>query len=112
MSVELPKKQNFLTESGEIEKLGFEGIVKICGVVCNFIDPVDELRFEGRAQIEKVFGQLRNFRGGIIVRMLDDPFTNFKREIQAGKIEVALFELFDDTERVQIVIETTAVRAH
>src|SRR2546425_134796 len=87
-------------------------ILRSRGVVCNFIDPVDELRFEGRAQIEKVFGQLRNFRDGIIVRMLDDPFTNFKREIQAGKIEVALFELFDDTERVQIVIETTAVRAH
>ncbi len=44
--------------------------------------------------------------------MLDDAFANFKREIQAGKIEIALLELFDDAERVQIVIETAAVRTH
>src|SRR5882724_1756706 len=44
--------------------------------------------------------------------MLDDAFANFKSEIQAGKIEVTLFELLDDAQRVQIVIEKTAVRPH
>src|SRR5258708_20519358 len=43
--------------------------------------------------------------------MLDNPFANFKREIQAGKIDVALFELFDDAEGVQIVVEGGAARA-
>ncbi len=44
--------------------------------------------------------------------MLDDAFANFKRKIQAGEIEIALLELFDDAQRVQIVVETAAVRAH
>src|SRR6267143_7291921 len=44
--------------------------------------------------------------------MLDDSFTNLKRQIQAGEIQVALLELLDDTKRVQIVIEPAAVRAH
>ena len=44
--------------------------------------------------------------------MLDDALAHFKREVQAGKIEIALFELFDDAQRVQIVIEMAAVRAH
>src|SRR5258708_29847040 len=91
LRVNLPERRDFLTESGEIKKLGFEGIVKVRGVVSNFIDPIDKLGFEGRAQIEQVLGQLRKFRGGIVARMLDDAFANFKREIQAGKIEVAMF---------------------
>src|SRR3989475_11412474 len=95
LSVELPKKQNFLTESGEIEKLGFEGIVKIRGVVCNFIDPVDELRFEGRAQSEKELGQLRYFRDGTIVPISDEPFTNFEPEIWVRKTDAAVIELYD-----------------
>src|SRR5260370_27992029 len=112
LRVDFVKKRNFLAQDGEIEQLGFEGIVDIRGVVSNFIDPVDELRFEGRTQIQKVFHKLRKFRGGVIARVLDDAFTNFKREIQAGKIEVTLLELFDDAQGVQIVIETAAARAH
>jgi len=40
--------------NGKIEKLGFEGIVNIRGVVSNFVDPVDELRFEGGASREGI----------------------------------------------------------
>ena len=44
--------------------------------------------------------------------MLDDTFANFKCKIQAWEIEVALLEPFNDAQRVQIVIETAAMRAH
>src|SRR5882762_7396289 len=94
--VDFAKKRNFLAQNGKIEELGFEGIVDIRGVVSNFVDPVDELRFEGRAQVEKVFGKSRKLRVGIIARMLDDAFANFKRKIQSGKIKIALLKLFDD----------------
>src|SRR6266436_4062086 len=77
------EKRNFPAQDGEIEKFGFEGVVNIRGVVSNFVDAVDELRFEGRAQVQQVFGQLRKFRRGIIARMLDNAFANFKRKIQA-----------------------------
>src|SRR5258708_36111839 len=44
--------------------------------------------------------------------MLNDSFTDLECQIEAGEIQVALLELFDDTKRVQIVIEPAAVRAH
>ena len=44
--------------------------------------------------------------------MLDDAFANFKCKIQPRKIEVPLLELFDDAQRMQIVIETAALFAH
>src|SRR6266849_5459202 len=112
LAVDLAKKRYLVAQRLQIEKLGFESVVEISGVVCNLVHPVDELRFEGRAQIEEVFAKLRKFRGGIVARMLDDALANFKAEIQAGKIEISLFELLDDAQRVQIVIEKAAVRAH
>src|SRR5712664_2536951 len=110
--VDLAKKRYFLAQRPYIEKLGFQSVVEIGGVVRDFIHPVDELCLERRAQIEKVFGKLRKFRAGIIARMLDDALAHFEGEIQSGKIEIALFELFDDAQRVQIVIEIATVRAH
>src|SRR6267378_986341 len=112
LAVDLAKKRYLVAQRLHIEKLGFESVVEISGVVCNLVYPVDELRFEGRAQIEEVFAKLRKFRGGIVARMLDDTLAHFKAEIQSGKIEIALFELLDDAQRVQIVIEMAAVRAH
>src|SRR5258708_25723403 len=44
--------------------------------------------------------------------MLDDAFAHLKRKIQARKIQIALLELFDNAQRVQIVIERTAVGMH
>src|SRR5438046_2033834 len=64
------------------------------------------------AQIQKILRKRRKFRRGIIARMLDDAFANFKCKIQPRKIEVPLLELFDDTQRMQIVIETAALFAH
>ncbi len=43
--------------------------------------------------------------------MLDDAFADLERQIEAGEIQVALLELLDDAQRLQIVIEALAVRA-
>src|SRR5579863_9449200 len=42
--------------------------------------------------------------------MFDDSFADFKRQIEAGEIQIALLELLDDPKRLQIVIEAVAVR--
>ena len=44
--------------------------------------------------------------------MLNDAFANFKRKIQPRKIGIALLELLDDAEGVQIVIEMAAASEH
>src|SRR6202041_1800853 len=46
------------------------------------------------------------------MRMLDDPFANFEGEVQSAEGGVALLEIFNDSQGVQIVIETEAVGAH
>src|SRR6266478_826240 len=112
LRVDFAKKRNFLAQNGEIKNVGLERVVNVSCVVSNFIDPVDELRLKGRTQIQKVFCKLRKIRRGIIARMLDDAFTNFKGEIQTRKIEITLLELFHDAQCMQIVIETSALRAH
>src|ERR1700722_17305046 len=42
--------------------------------------------------------------------MFDDSFANFKRQIEAWKIQITLLELLDESQRLQIVIEAVAMR--
>src|SRR5260221_5172010 len=44
--------------------------------------------------------------------MLDDALAHLKVKFQAGKIQIALLKLFHYPQRMQIVIERSAVRAH
>ncbi len=112
LRVDFAEKGNLAAQRGKIEQLGLESVVDVRGVVGDFVDPIDELGFERRAEPEKIFAELGKFGGGIVAGMLDDAFANFEGEIQAGKIEIALFELLDDAKRVEIVIENAAVDAH
>ena len=112
LCIKFAKKRHLAAKDGEIKKLGFEGIVEISGVVGNFIYPIDELGFERRAQIQKIFGELRKIHSGIIARMFNDAFANLKREIQPTKIQIAMLKLLDDAKGLQIVIKATAVRGH
>jgi hypothetical protein len=112
LRVNFAEERNFAAQRGKIEQLGFESVVDVRGVVSDFIDPVDELGFERWEETEKVFAELGKFGRGIVAGVLDDAFANFEGEIEAGKIEIALFELLDDAKRVEIVIEMAAVRAH
>jgi hypothetical protein len=44
--------------------------------------------------------------------MLDDAFTHLESQIESAKRGIAKFEVFDDTKRVQVVIERKTVLAH
>ncbi len=44
--------------------------------------------------------------------MFDDAFTNFEGEIEPFKPDIAMFKMFDDAERVKVVVEASPVRAH
>src|ERR1017187_4734192 len=48
----------------------------------------------------------------VIMGVLDDAFADFEGEVQAAEGGVALFEIFDDAEGVQVVVEEEAVLAH
>ena len=108
----IAEERDFGVQEVEVEEFGFAGVVEVSDVVSNFINPINKLRFEGRTKVEQVFGELRKRRGGVVTGMLDNAFANFKGEIQAGKVEIAVFELLDDAQCVEIVIEGGAVGAH
>src|ERR1700730_7806425 len=44
--------------------------------------------------------------------MLDDAFAHLERKVEAGEIQIALLKLFHNPQRVQVVIERSAVGAH
>ena len=44
--------------------------------------------------------------------MFDDAFADFEGEIEAGEVEIAVFELLDDAQGVKVVVEAGAVGAH
>jgi hypothetical protein len=96
----------------DIEEARFERIIEIGGVICDLVNAVDQLSFKRGTQIEKIFAQFGEIAGAIIARMLHDAFTNFKGQVETGKIQVSLFEMFDDAKGVQIVIEAAAMSAH
>src|SRR5208282_601990 len=78
----------------------------------NLVGQVDELRFERRALIEHVLGEFGMVLNVVIVRMLDDAFSDFEGQIQSAERCVAEFEIFNNAERVQVVIERKTVLAH
>ena len=49
---------------------------------------------------------------GVVAGMLDDPLADFEGEIEAAEGGVALFEVLDDAEGVEVVIEGESVLAH
>src|SRR5260221_1330466 len=94
------------------EQPGFVAIVEVGGVVGNFVSQIDELCFERRTLIEHVLVKLRMLPGSVIVRVLNDALADFKCQIQPAESGITKFEIFDDSERVQIVIEGKPVLAH
>src|ERR1019366_10068164 len=48
----------------------------------------------------------------VVVGVLDDAFADFEGQVQAAEGGVALFEIFDDAESVEVVVEEESVLAH
>src|ERR1700722_9669367 len=92
--------------------MGFITVVKVGGAVTDFIGQVDELGFERRPQIEKILGKFRISLPVVIAGMLNDAFAHFERQVQAAKGGVALFEIFDDAQSVQVMVEEESMLAH
>ncbi len=44
--------------------------------------------------------------------MLNDAFAHFKSEVKSGELEIPMFELLDDAQRVKVVIECGAICLH
>ena len=110
--ISLREEWNFGAKAIEIKQFGFPGVVQVGSVVGDFIDPIDQLRFERRPQIKKILSQIRASSRRVVARMFDDSFSHFERQIESGELEIAMFKLFDDAQCVKIMVERAAMRLH
>ena len=104
--------RHFRAELVEIENARFKAVVEIRRVVRNFVHKIDDLRFERRAFSQQIFGECRKLGCRVIARMLDDALAHLKRKVESRKIQISLFELLDNPQRMEIVIEAVAMLAH
>ena len=90
----------------------FKAVIQIRGVVGDLVGKINELCFQGRPLLQQVVGQLWEFFGGVVTRVLDDALAHLKGQVQAAKGRVALLEILYDAQGVQIVVEPQAMLAH
>jgi len=92
--------------------MSFETVVKISRVVSDFVGQIDELSLKGRTLVKKVFAKLGMVALTVIARVFDYAFPHFEGKVQPGKRSVTLLEIFNDAERVKIVIKEQPVTPH
>src|SRR6266567_4222806 len=89
--------------------MSFVSVVEIGGVVGDFVGQIDQLGFERRALVEQVFRKFGMVFCRVIMGVLDDALADFESKIQAAKGGVTLFEVFDNSKGMQVVIEREAM---
>src|SRR5579883_2482774 len=87
------------------QHLGRESVIQIGGIVGRFVRQIDQLRLQRRAEARQVGVEFRLLSGPEVARMFDDSFAHFECQVQARKSRVALLELLDNPEGVDIVVE-------
>src|SRR5579872_1325609 len=92
--------------------MSFVAVIEIGSVVGDFVGEVDELGLERRTLVEYVLHEFGMIFGCVVAGMLDDSLPDFEGEVKAGEGSVALLEVFDNTESVEVVVEGEAVIMH
>jgi hypothetical protein len=95
----------------DLEDAGVEAIVEVGGEVGDLVGDIDELGFEGWAEVEEVAGEFRMRCGGVVAGVLDDTFSHCESEIESPEGGISLFKPGDDAEGMEIVVESEAVVA-
>jgi len=95
----------------DLEQAGLYAVVEVGGEVGDLVGEVNQLGFDRGALIEEVAGEFGMLIGAVVARMLDDTLANAKGEIEATVGGVALLEVFDYAEGVDVVVEAAAVSA-
>ena len=88
------------------DHLRLQPVVDVVGVISDLVGVVDDLRFERRRLVGVEFRDLRPVVAG---RVLDDPLSNLPREIQAGKIRIALLQDVHDAHALRVVLEAAVL---
>src|SRR5579863_5769460 len=88
-----------------------QSIVEIGREIGDLVRRVDQLRFERRKAVEKIFGQLGMLTARVIARVFYDAFADGEGKIKAAICRITFFKPSDDAQRVQVVVKAEAVLA-
>ena len=110
--VETAKYRNACAYTFEGEQVSFVAIVQVSRVIGNLVRQIDQLSFQRRTLLEHILRKFRKLAGIIVVRMLDDAFAHLECQIQSPKSGITHFEIFDNPQGMQIVVEERSVGAH
>src|SRR3954466_9801744 len=102
------KEWQMLADHLDRDDSRFDTVVEVCGVVCNLVGNIDELRLEGRTLIEQILRKFGKLLRVPIAGVLDDPFANWEGQVKTQKLGIAQFEMFHDAQGVQVVVEDVA----
>ncbi len=107
--MEAAKQGHAIANLSDGKDAGVEPVVEVCGEIGDFIGKIDELGFQGRAQIEEVFGEIRVAGSGVVAGVLDDALTHAEGQVEPRIGGIALLKPGDDAEGVQVVVKAEAV---
>src|SRR5246500_5574550 len=105
LAIEALENSNALPDFFQRQQVRFVAVIEIGGVVGDFVREVDQLGLQRRTLVEEILCQFRMLLRIVIVRVLDDPFAHFERQVQAAKSGVALFKIFNNTQGGAIMVE-------
>ncbi len=78
------------------EDAGVEAVVEVGGEVGDLVSEVNQLRFEGRAEVEEICCEFGMSSARVIARVFDDAFTDGEREVETAPGWIAFFKPGDD----------------
>src|ERR1700733_11679352 len=84
-----------LANVANFEQARLHTVVKVCRKVSDLVGEIDQLRFERRPLIKKIFCEFRMLVDLVITRVLDDALANAECEIESTMRGVALLEVLD-----------------
>ena len=93
----------------DLEEAGLDSVVEVGGEVGDLVGEVDDLGLERGALAEEVGGEFGVLVGAVVAGVLDDAFADAEGEVEAAVGGVALLEVLDDAEGVEVVVEAAAV---
>ena len=104
-------KQGHLLHLRHAQQARADAVVDVVGVVGNFVRQIAQLCFQtGLGAVQKPGGHAAGLARFNLTRMaqgavLQDAFAGFKAQVQPVELRVALFQLVDHPQALQVVLE-------
>ena len=100
------REQRDILQLGQLQQARAQPVVDVVVVVGDLVGEVGDLRLEAwLALLQEALADLAEPAGVLDRTVLEDAFARLEREVEAVESAVALLELVDHAQRLQVVLE-------